>query len=345
MTALILYFALALGVSFICSLLEAVTLSLTYSYIAALGVKSPRSSSLLKQIKSRIDRALSAILTLNTIANTIGAVGVGAQVVKLWGDAYLGVASAALTLMILVLSEIIPKTLGAVHWRRLAPTAAYGIFGLIWLLKYPINFLEIVSRPLVPKGRRRLFSREEMMASVQMGIKEGVLWDQEGRVIQNMLYLNTLRVKDILTPRTVVLALPKRKTIAEVVDEQSPLRFSRIPVYDKDVDDVIGVIHRHSLMQLLSDGKGNKRLGSIAVPIHAVPNTKSVASTLEEFINRKEHIFLVVDEYGGTAGIVTLEDAIETLLGAEIVDEFDRVQDMRKLALRLAERYGQKWKL
>jgi CBS domain containing-hemolysin-like protein len=247
--------------------------------------------------------------------------------------------------MILVLSEIIPKTLGAVHWRKLAPTAAYWIFGLTWLLKYPINFLEIVSRPLVPKGKRRLFTREEMMASVQMGIKEGVLWDQEGRVIQNMLYLNTLRVKDILTPRTVVLALPKSKTIAEVVDEQSPLRFSRIPVYGKDVDDVIGVVHRHHLMQLLSEGKGCRKLWSIAVPIHAVPDTKSIASTLEEFIKRKEHIFLVVDEYGGTAGIVTLEDAIETLLGVEIVDEFDRVQDMRKLALRLAERYGQKWKL
>ncbi|MBL7187922.1 MAG: HlyC/CorC family transporter [Phycisphaerae bacterium] len=345
MTALILYFALALGVSFICSLLEAITLSLTYSYVAALQTKRPRSSALLKQIKGRIGHPLSAILTLNTIANTIGAVGVGAQVVKLWGNTYLAAAAGVLTLMILVFSEIIPKTLGAVYWRKLAPAAAYWIFGLTWLLKYPITFLEIVSRLVVPRGKRTLFSREEMMASVRIGTEEGMLRDQEGKVIQNMLHLRSIRVKNILTPRTVVLALPKHESIAQTVEKHSPIRFSRIPVYGRDLDDIIGVVHRYRLLQLLSEGKGCRELQSIVVPIYAVPDTKSVASALEQFIKRKEHIFLVVDEYGGTAGIVTLEDAIETLLGAEIVDELDKVEDMRKWAVQLSERHKQKRRL
>jgi len=342
MTALALYFVLALGTSFVCSLLEAVTLSLTYAYIAALEPRRPRSAVLLKQIKDRIGRALSAILTLNTIANTIGAVGVGAQVVKLWGDTYLAVASGTLTLLILVLSEIIPKTLGAAYWRELAPAAAYWIFGLTWLLKHPITFLEIISRLAAPRGKRIFFSREEMMASVRIGTKEGVLRDQEGKVIQNMLYLRNIRVKNILTPRTVVLALPIHESITPTVEKHRPIRFSRIPVYGRDLDDIIGVVHRYRLLELLSAGKGCQELQSIAVAIHAIPDTASVASALEQFIKRKEHIFLVVDEYGGTAGILTLEDAIETLLGVEIVDELDNVEDMRKWAVQLWERHKQK---
>ncbi|NQV33728.1 MAG: DUF21 domain-containing protein, partial [Phycisphaeraceae bacterium] len=309
--------------------------------IAALQIKQPRSSALLKQIKDRIDRPLSAILTLNTIANTIGAVGVGAQVVKLWGNTYLAVASGVLTLMILVFSEIIPKTLGAVYWRKLAPNAAYWIYGLTRFLKYPIAALEVISNLVVRKSRRIRFSREEVMASVRIGHKDGTLGDSENRVIQNMLRLQSIRIKDILTPRSVMLAFPRHERIADVVKQHSPLRFSRIPIYGEDLDDITGVVHRYRLLQSLSGGKGDQKLQSIIVPIHAVPDTKSVASALEEFIERKEHIFLVVDEYGGTAGILTLEDAIETLLGVEILDELDNVADMRKWAVQLWERRKQ----
>jgi CBS domain containing-hemolysin-like protein len=341
MTALVFYFALALGVSFICSLLEAVTLSLTYSYITALQTKRPRSSALLKQIKDRIDRPLVAILTLNTIANTIGAVGVGAQVVRLWGNTYLAVASGVLTLMILVFSEIIPKTLGAAYWRKLAPDAAYWIYGLTRLLKYPVAVLEVISNLVVPKSWGVRFYREEVMASVRIGHKDGALRDSESRVIGNVLCLQSIRVKEVLTPRSVLLAFPRYQSIAEVVKRHSPLRFSRIPVYGKDLDDIIGVVHRYHLLQSLAAGGGGQELRSILVPIHAVPDTKTVASALEEFIKRKEHIFLVVDEYGGTAGIVTLEDAIETLLGVEITDELDSVEDMRRWAVQLWERRKQ----
>lgn len=335
MIALTLFFVLALGTSFLCSLLEAVTLSLTHPYVAALETRRPRSASLLRQIMDRIDRSLSAILTLNTIANTIGAVGVGAQAAKLWSDAYLAVTSGTLTLMILVFSEIIPKTLGAVYWRKLAPLAAYCIFGLTWLLKYPINALELISGLLVPQGKRPRFSREEMMASIRIGAKEGVLRERESRVIHNMLHLRNIRVKDILTPRSVVMALSKHQSIAQAVEVHSTIRFSRIPLYDRDLDDIKGMVFRYRLLQALADGRGKQPLQSLVVPLHIIPETKSVASALEAFIQRKEHIFLVVDEYGGTAGILTLEDAIETLLGAEIVDELDNVEDMRKWALQL----------
>ena len=335
MITLILFFVLALGTSFLCSLLEAVTLSLTHPYVAALETRRPRSASLLHQIMDRIDRALSAILTLNTVANTVGAVGVGAQAAKLWGNAYLAITSGVLTLMILVFSEIIPKTLGAVHWRRLAPMAAYWIFALTWLLKYPITVLELISGLLVPKGKHARFSREEMMASVRIGTKEGALRERESRVIHNMLHLRSIRVKDILTPRSVVMALSKHQTIAQAVDVHSTIRFSRIPVYSKDLDHIIGIVSRYGMLQSLADGKGSQALQTLVKPIHAVPETKSVSSALDTFIRRKEHIFLVVDEYGGTAGLLTLEDAIETLLGVEIVDELDKVEDMRKWAVQL----------
>jgi len=335
MTTLILFFVLALGASFLCSLLEAVTLSLTHPYVAALETRRPRSASLLHQIMDRIDRSLSAILTLNTVTNTVGALGVGAQAAKLGGNAYLAITSGALTLMILVFSEIIPKTLGAVHWRRLAPMAAYWIFALTWLLKYPITVLELISELLVPKGKHARFSREEMMASIRIGTKEGVLRERESRVIHNMLHLRNIRVKDILTPRSVVVALSKHQSIAQAVEVHSPIRFSRIPVYNRDLDDIRGIVYRYRLLQALSDGKGKQALQTLVVPVHIIPETKSVASALEEFIQRKEHIFLVVDEYGGTAGLLTLEDAIETLLGVEIVDELDKVEDMRKWALQL----------
>ncbi|MCP4450397.1 MAG: DUF21 domain-containing protein [Planctomycetes bacterium] len=315
MTALILYFALALGASFVCSLLEAITLSLTDSYIAALQTKQPRSSALLKQIMDRIDRALSAILTLNTIANTIGAMGVGAQVVRLWGNAYLGVVSGVFTLMILVFSEIIPKTLGAVYWRKLAPGAAYWICGLTWLLKYPIAVLEVISNLVVGKSRRPRFYRDEIVASVRIGHKEGALRDSENRVIQNMLRLQSIRIKDILTPRSVVLAFPRHESIADVVKEHSPLHFSRIPIYGKDLDDITGVVHRYSLLQSLSGGKGYQALQSIVLPIHAVPDTQSVTC------------------------------AIETLLGVEIIDELDKVEDMRKWAVQLWEKRKQERRL
>lgn len=329
---------MALGVSFLCSLLESVILSVTPAYIANLQKEHPSSGGVLKRLKDRIDRPLAAILTLNTVANTVGAAGVGAQALRLWGSGYVAVASGLLTLSILICSEIIPKTLGTVHWRRLAPGSGYVILALIRLLLPLVLLLEFISGLISPRRRHAGLSRDEMMAAVQIGQTDGILHIQESLIMQNMLRLRNIRVKDILTPRRVMLAFQKDKTIAEVLEKHNPVRFSRIPVYGRDYDDIIGLVHHYKLMQLLADGKGRLTLAETTSSIHAIPDTKSVAAAMDEFIKRREHIFLVVDEYGGTAGIITLEDAIETLLGVEIVDEFDTVEDMRKWALQQWEK-------
>lgn len=346
MTALILYFALALGVSFFCSLMEAILLSVSHGHIESLTQDGQRCGRHLKELKERIDRPLSAILTLNTVANTVGAAGVGAQALALaeqaWPDAnnnkWVAVASGALTLSILIFSEIIPKTLGAVYHKELAPAAAYGIKGLVWILGPVVALLEKLARLVSPKRELEKISREEMLANVQIGKDEGTLLGQESRIIQNLLRLNKVRAKDVLTPRSVVLAYQQDLTVGKVVKDQKALRFSRIPVYGKDLDDITGVVHRYHILREHAQGKLGAKLRELAGPIYAVPESKSVASILDESIRRQEHMFLVVDEYGGTAGIITLEDAIETLLGVEIVDEFDSVKDMRKLARDVWER-------
>ena len=239
---------------------------------------------------------------------------------------------------ILVFSEIIPKTVGAVYGKRLAPAVAYTIRGLM-VVTYPLVVLfEGLAKVISGKRYRPKVSREEMMAVAEIGKAEGTLLTQETRIIQNLLRLHKIRAGDVLTPRSVMLAFSKERTVGEVVEAVEPLRFSRIPVYGKDLDEITGVVHRYQLVQAQAQGRGTVRLEALAKEIHAVPETKSVAGILDDMIRRREHIFLVVDEYGGTAGIITLEDAIETLLGVEIVDEFDTVEDMRKYAAQLGEK-------
>ncbi|MCF7957457.1 MAG: hemolysin family protein [Phycisphaerae bacterium] len=341
---LILYFSLALGVSFMCSLLEAVILSVSPAYINILEKNRPRAGKILKNLKENIDRPLSAILTLNTVAHTIGAAGVGAEVLKAY-NGYTALASAILTVLILVFSEIIPKSLGAGYWKKIAPMSGYTIFGLVKILKWPVIVLERISKLVAPKVEKVKVSREEIMATAEIGQHEGTLHSQETRAIQNILCLRNIRAKDVLTPRSVLMAFQRNKTIADVVKDHSPIRFSRIPVYGKNLDNISGFIHRYKVLQAYSEGLGHKKLHELAMPIHAVPNTKSVSGVLDEFIKRREQLFLVVDEYGGTAGIITLEDVIETLLGVEIVDEFDTVEDMRKYALSQWEKRKRKRKL
>jgi CBS domain containing-hemolysin-like protein len=338
MTRLVVYFLLALGTSFSCSLLEAVMLSVPLAYVNALEKGNSLAGRLLKRLKSNIDRPLSAILTLNTVANTIGAAGVGAQALKLWGDKYVALVSAILTLLILVLSEVIPKTLGAFYCKSLAPAASYAIYGLIYILYPVVVVLEAILNMFSREGVRGHISREEMMATAELGLDHGTLLSQENRVIQNLLCLKNIRAKDILTPRSVLLAFQQNRTIADVVRTNTPVPFSRIPVYGKDMDDITGFVLRYKILQGFSQGHGADELRTLVVNIHAIPDTKSVAETLDEFIKRREHIFLVVDEYGGTAGIITMEDTIESLLGVEIVDEFDTIEDMRKYAITKYQR-------
>jgi CBS domain containing-hemolysin-like protein len=344
MTLLILYFLISIVISFVCSLTEAVVLSLTYAHVGIMVEQGRKCGLILQDFKEKIDHPLSAILTLNTVAHTIGAAGVGAQVLTVFGNQYVAVASAILTLCILVFSEIIPKTLGAVYWKQLAPAAAFIVRGMI-ILTYPLVLVfEILGRSLASSTPTVRVTREEMVMAAEMGRAEGQLMERERRVIRNLLHLNTIPIREILTPRSVLFALPKDETVDDTLREHAPIRFSRIPVYGDNLDDIIGLVRRYQLNEAVAKGLGDQPVGALVHPISVVPGSKSVADVLDEFIQKREHIFLVVDEYGGTTGIITLEDAIETLLGVEIVDELDSVVDMQKFALEQWEKKRNKMK-
>lgn len=328
---LVLYLLLALGVSFLCSMTESGLLSISRSQVAGL-LKSGRSSGMmLQKMKDNIDRPLAGILTLNTVAHTVGAAGVGAQSLVVFGNEWVALSSAILTLLILVFSEIIPKTVGVVYAGPLAPFTAYVVTGMI-VLTYPfVLAFQAMSRVLA-RGHEPRLTREEFALIAELGQTEGALHEQEYRIIHNLLRLRHVRVHEIMTPRTVTFMLSREMTVAEAIDRHGPLRFARIPLYETDKDDPTGFVLRHAVYEAARNGHGTDTLASLAQPLHAIPEIASVSNVLHEFITRHDHIFLAVDEHGGTAGIVTLEDALETLLGTEIIDETDSVADMRVLA-------------
>ncbi len=339
MIALLLYFLLAVLLSFLCSILEAVLLSVSHAHIELLIRDEVRSGRILRRLKRKVNQPLAAILTVNTVANTVGAAGVGAQALTVFGSGWVALVSGLLTFAILVFSEVIPKTLGAAHWKRLAPFSAYAIYGLI-ILCYPVVlFLRAVSLVVARTGGDpRRVTRRELSALAGIGADEGTLMGKEKQVIQNLLRLKYIRAGDVMTPRSVMTALPKDLTVAQALERADKLKFSRIPIYEENIDRVTGLVLRIHIYEAQAAGKDGQTMEQLAQPIHAVPESKSIAGTLDEFIKRREHLFLVVDEYGGTEGIVTLEDAIETLLGVEIIDEFDSVADMRQYALECWEK-------
>jgi len=332
MILLLTYLMVALGFSFLCSMLEAVLLSVSPSHVAVLVERGTVTGKRLQRMKENIDRPLAAILTLNTFAHTLGAAGVGAQAALLWGDAWVGVVSFVVTLLILVFSEIIPKTLGAVHAKRLAPFAAWTIHYLIVILKPAVAACNRVS--LLVSGNQQsapTLSRDEIRSIAQLAVDEGVIDSGEAVILRNLVALRDVSIKSIMTPRTVVYTLPADRRVDQATQPHPP-PFSRIPVVGASLDDPVGVIHRRELYKALADGQSQTTLGALARPLHAVPEVVSLPVVLSQFVERREHLFLVVDEYGGSVGIVTLEDVIETLLGVEIVDETDRVEDMQQLA-------------
>lgn len=344
MTLLFFYLFSAVFVSFMCSLFEAVILSVSPSFIGTEANNGKKYARLLGELKQNIDRPLAAILTLNTIAHTVGAAGVGSEVNKIYGDQYVAIASGALTLVVLIFSEIIPKTLGASNWKRFAPFTAYSIRFMILIL-YPLVFLMEKISEAVGGGKQAIFTREEMIATAEIGVGHGALKKKESNIIRNLLMLDNIFVYDIMTPRSVLLSLPTTMTVEEVIEQHKPIRYSRIPVYGENLDEVKGVVHRYQILEASSNDHDRVKLSEMMTGIHSVPEDMSVSACLDQLIHRNDHIFLVVDDYGSTMGIVTLEDAIETLLGVEIVDEFDSVADLRAYALeqwkkRKAERGG-----
>jgi CBS domain containing-hemolysin-like protein len=336
---LITYILLALVFSFLCSVAEAVLLSLTPSYIAGLQDKNPKLAALLKQLKQdNVDQSLAAILTLNTIAHTVGAIGSGSKATVVFGSAWFGLFSAVMTLMILFLSEIIPKTIGAVYWRALAGLTARFVKGLIWAL-YPLIWLSEALTRLIARGKAvHVFSREEFVAMAGIGESAGKIDPRESRIIRNLFRFSSLTVSDIMTPRTVISGLPQDITVSKALDAKPSVTFSRLPLYEKDLDHVTGFILRDDLLHSKALDGGDFKLQTLRRDIKTVSDTMPLSDLLEFLLDQRQQIALVIDEYGGTNGLVTIEDVVETLLGMEIVDEMDRVEDMRALARRQWEK-------
>ena len=332
MFLLITFVLFALVFSYLCSIAEAVILSVTPAYTVILGKQGRTSGRLLGRLKADIGKPLAAILTLNTIAHTVGAAGAGAQASVVFGSAYLGVASAVLTLLILIFSEIIPKTLGAHHWRKLAPATAHGLRFLIWLL-YPFVLLsEKLTGGMVEGATLSGFSRSEFAAMADLSAEEGLLAERESEILKNLMELRKTSARDVMTPRTVVYSLPETTTVQEFFQACGEIRFSRIPVYGDDPDQVNGFVLRADMLLAQARGESGKTLRSYRRELPVLPESVSLARAFTLLLRLDSHIALVVDEYGDLQGILTLEDIFETLLGLEIVDEGDETVDMQELA-------------
>ena len=330
MSLLIAYFFLALGVSFICSLLESVILSVTHSHIGILVKSNPSKGKLLQRLKDDINRPLAAILTLNTIANTVGAAGMGAQALHVYGSHAVAAASAILTFSILIFSEILPKTLGAYFCRSLAIPSAYVIRALM-VITFPFVWLSNTLSSAINSNEDRV-SREEITAMAEMGEDEGSIDEHESDIIENLFRLKEIQIEDILTPRSVIYAFEDIQTVGKIMDSNDDIIFSRIPVFHDNIDNVIGMVYKDTVLETMADDFFEKTMADLVEPVETVYEKESVESVLNKFTKNRSHMFIVKDEFGGTTGIVTLEDCIETLLGVEIMDESDEVADMRKLA-------------
>jgi len=329
---LIIYACVAIGFSFLCSVAEAVLLSVSPSYIGALEEKGRRSARRWKHLKANVDRPLAAILSLNTIAHTVGAAGVGAEAATIWGSEALGWASAVMTLLVLVLSEIIPKTIGAVYWRRLAGPTAQFLEWLIWLL-YPLVLLsEILTRIIAGGNKTQIVTREEVAAMAAISAASGQLEASESRILANLFRLKSLKVQDIMTPRTVIVAFSQDTTVGEVLEQNPNLAVSRIPIYDGTIDHPTGFVLKTDILLAQANGKPETKLEEMRRDLRVVSCQASLAASFDALLNQRAHLALVVDQYGGADGLVTLEDLLETLLGAEIVDESDAATDMQRYA-------------
>ena len=308
-------------------------LSITPSYIEGQKEKRPHLASRLKRLKQdNIDQSLAAILTLNTIAHTVGALGAGAKATIVFGNAWFGIFSAVMTLMILLFSEIIPKTIGAVYWPKLVGLTSFFVSTLIAGL-YPIVWISERITKFISRGKDlQIFSREEFVAMASVGVKAGQIGSKESKIIQNLFRFDSLKVADIMTPRTVISALPEDMKIIDSLKQITQTPFSRFPVYKANIDDIKGFVLKEDILIRSAQKQGDGQLKALKREILSVPKSVSLTALLEHFLKARKHISIVVDEYGGTEGVVTLEDLIETLMGMEIMDETDNVEDMRVLA-------------
>ncbi|MCV6607768.1 MAG: hemolysin family protein [Campylobacterales bacterium] len=331
MELILFYFFGAIAVSFLCSVLEAVLLSVTPSFVELTVSQNGKNGEVLKKVKEEIDSSISGILTLNTIAHTVGAAGVGAETMRLFGEEYMFIASVILTLGVLYLSEIVPKTIGAVYWQKLAIPSAYTI---MWLTKFAYPFI-IIGQSItkaIKKGDDSKVSREEILAFAEMGEKDGVVTEKEGDLLEKLFEFKDTKVKEVMTPSTVMFAVEKGTTASDFLKLEDYNTHSRVPVYDGTIDDIIGLVFKNKILVNKIEGKDSVKVEELMKPVFHISENVPLTKAMDLFIKKKEHLFIVHDSYGQTMGIVTLEDAIETLLGVEIMDELDKVEDLQELA-------------
>lgn len=336
---LIFFISLSLIVSFICSVSEAVLLTMTPSYIDTLQEDQPKLAALLKDVKiDNIEKSISAILTLNTVAHTLGSLGAGAQAVIVFGDVWFGVFSGVLTLIILIGTEIIPKTLGTTYWRRFAVPVAYYVRAINWLLMPIIWITEKISRLLTRGHQESSFNRHEFLALANQGESSGQMSELETRIIKNSLALGMINVEDIVTPRSVVTAFDQNMTVGDIFALHPKLPFSRFPIFDEDLDNATGFVLKSDLLIAKANQEIHTPIKQFKRDISFVFAKMKLFDLLDLMLKERVHIALAVGEFGEVKGLVSLEDILETLLGLEIVDEFDRVDDMQALARQLMDR-------
>jgi len=334
MALLIAFFCLSIIASFLCSIWEAVLLSITPSFVQVELEKGSSLGKNLDKFKKNIDKPLAAILTLNTVAHTVGAIGVGAQATKLWGASFMSsiLVPVVMTLAVLILSEIIPKTIGANNWKGLAGFTTSSLNIVIKALYPLVWFSQLITGWLKKDKDKSVLSRTDFAAMTKIGAKSGALQANESHIIDNLLKLSSVRAKDIMTPRTVVTAAPEDISIGDFYEENEKLRFSRVPVFENSKDNITGFVMKDDILQAMIEKRADKELQTIRRDIAIVTETSPIQKVFDKLIESKDHIALVVDEFGGMSGILTMEDVIETLLGMEIVDEFDNVEDLQALA-------------
>ena len=343
MILILLYFLGALALSFLCSILEAVLLSTPLSFISMKENQGNKTATLMKQYKNNVDKPVGAILSLNTIAHTIGSAGVGAESIKLFGEEYFGIISAILTLLILVLSEIIPKTIGASYWRQLAMTST-KIIRILIFITYPLVILsELITKIFSPKGNQTTMSRDEVSAMVDVGTSEGIFKESESKIIKSCIRLSSVKAEQIMTPFIVVESANENLTVKEFYDLKS-WNFSRIPVYGSDKEYISGYIMKDDVLKELSDDNFNTTLFNLARPILSFREDDSAYCIWEKMLEKREHLSIIVDEYGCLRGVVSMEDIIEAMTGVEIVDEDDVAIDMQAFAKEKSKALSQRRK-
>lgn len=361
MELLLIYALLTILVSFLCSILEAVLLSINPTYISVKLGEGHKFANTLEGLKKNIDEPLIIILTLNTIAHTVGAILVGVQAKVVYsslgrGEVYhllgvsfseegmVGIVSAIMTVLILLLSEIIPKTLGATYWKKLAKITALFLRSIIPVFKYSgvLWFLQLFTKILGKRGETNVMSREDFSAMAEIAQQEGVIEEKESTVIKNMVRLNEVRVRNIMTPRSVMKIAPEQMSIQTFFDQNPKLRFSRIPVHGDNPEIITGYVLKDNVLEELLNKKGEMPLSDIKRELIVVNRDTRIPQIFETLMTKREHIALVVDEYGTVTGLVTMEDVIETLLGIEIMDESDHVEDLQAVARKKWEERAKK---